>query len=319
MRLTAAGETVLEHACKIVGAEETLLSELANMPVSGGARIRVVDMMHANTLYIGLNEAVEEAKESFPDLRVEYVSMEPSGLNAQQLVDAGKADIAFETTMSTEMPPATRSMDGFLAILIPEFHGEFVVGVPKGSKLAEKENLVLADLAGERFILPANRSGEIFRRNFIEACRKAGFYPNISLVPMDNAFMFYGSEPHDAVHLLVRVDRKYKPLIADLVKQHTVIKSFVDEKRYIDPFAVVDPRCEDPALFAYHRFPHRASRRLRGGCRAVMRNGRAWWRSGGSGTSGVVRPGVGSRRVGAPKAGRRIAFGGQSRACDPLA
>lgn len=43
MRLTAAGETVLEHACKIVGAEETLLSELANMPVSGGARIRVVD------------------------------------------------------------------------------------------------------------------------------------------------------------------------------------------------------------------------------------------------------------------------------------
>ena len=73
MRLTAAGETVLEHACKIVGAEETLLSELANMPVSGGARIRVVDMMHANTLYIGLNEAVEEAKESFPDLRVEYV------------------------------------------------------------------------------------------------------------------------------------------------------------------------------------------------------------------------------------------------------
>lgn len=248
LRLTAAGETVLEHACKIVGAEETLLSELANMPVSGGAQIRVVDMMHANTLYIGLNEAVEEAKESFPDLRVEYVSMEPSGLNAQQLVDAGKADIAFETTMSTEMPPATRSMDGFLAILIPEFHGEFVVGVPKGSKLAEKENLVLADLAGERFILPANRSGEIFRRNFIEACRKAGFYPNISLVPMDNAFMFYGSEPHDAVHLLVRVDRKYKPLIADLVKQHTVIKSFVDEKRYIDSFAVVDPRCEDPAL-----------------------------------------------------------------------
>ena len=32
------------------------------------------------------------------------------------------------------------------------------------------------------------------------------------------------------------------------MKQHTVIKSFVDEKRYIDSFAVVDPRCEDPAL-----------------------------------------------------------------------
>ncbi len=248
LRLTAAGEMVLKHASKIVGAEETLLAELTSMPSSGGTRIRVVDMLHANTLYIGLNEAVADAKKIYPDLHVEYVSMGSSGLNAQQLVDTGKVDIAFETTMSTEMPPSTRSMDGFLAILIPEFHGEFVVGIPKSSKLADRENLVLADLANERFILPANRSGEIFRRNFVEACQKAGFYPNISLVPTDSAFMFYGSEPCDAIHLLVRVDRRYKPIIADLVKQHTVIRSFADERRYIDSFAVIDPRNDDPAL-----------------------------------------------------------------------
>ena len=248
LRLTAAGETVLKHASKIVGAEETLLADLENIPSSGGARVRVVDMLHANTLYIGLNEAVAKTKEVYPDLHVEYVNMGSSGLNAQQLVDTGKVDIAFETTMSTELAPSTRSMDGFLAILIPEFHGEFVVGIPKGSKLAEKEELALADLANERFILPANRSGEIFRRNFIEACQKAGFYPNISLVPTDSAFMFYGTEPCDAIHLLVRVDHKYKPIIADLVKQHAVIRSFCDEKRYIDSFAVMDPHNDDPAL-----------------------------------------------------------------------
>ena len=50
LRLTAAGETVLKHASKIVGAEETLLADLENIPSSGGARVRVVDMLHANTL-----------------------------------------------------------------------------------------------------------------------------------------------------------------------------------------------------------------------------------------------------------------------------
>ena len=60
--------------------------------------------------------------------------------------------------------------------------------------------------------------------------------------------MFYGTEPCDAIHLLVRVDHKYKPIIADLVKQHAVIRSFCDEKRYIDSFAVMDPHNDDPAL-----------------------------------------------------------------------
>ena len=248
LRLTAAGETVLKHASKIVGVEKTLLSELATIPSSGGARIRVVDMLHVNTLYVGLNEAVEAARVTFPDLHVEYVNMNSSGLNAQQLVASGKVDIAFETLLSMDMQQPTRQIDDFLAVLIPEFHGEFVVGIPRNSALANKENLTLKDLANERFILPANRSGEIFRQDFVDACQKVGFYPNVSLVPTDSAFMFYGTEPHDAIHLLVRVDKKYRPIIADLVKQHTVIRSLTDEKRYIDSFAVVDPKNDNPVL-----------------------------------------------------------------------
>ena len=42
--------------------------------------------------------------------------------------------------------------------------------------------------------------------------------------------------------------RKKDCIIADLVKQHTVIRSLTDEKRYIDSFAVVDPKNDNPVL-----------------------------------------------------------------------
>ena len=32
------------------------------------------------------------------------------------------------------------------------------------------------------------------------------------------------------------------------MKQHTVIRSLTDEKRYIDSFAVVDPKNDNPVL-----------------------------------------------------------------------
>ena len=40
LRLTAAGETVLKHASKIVGVEKMLLSELAAIPSRRGAHSR---------------------------------------------------------------------------------------------------------------------------------------------------------------------------------------------------------------------------------------------------------------------------------------
>ena len=73
-----------------------------------------------------------------------------------------------------------------------------------------------------------------------DRCREVGFYPNITLVPTDNPLEFYATDPGDGIHLLTKVDRKYKPLMSDMLKQHVVILPFADKKRYVDAFALMD-------------------------------------------------------------------------------
>ena len=51
---------------------------------------------------------------------------------------------------------------------------------------------------------------------------------------------FYATDPGDGIHLLTKVDRKYKPLMSDMLKQHVVILPFADKKRYVDAFALMD-------------------------------------------------------------------------------
>ena len=115
-----------------------------------------------------------------------------------------------------------------------------MAGVSRTSPLAAKGQLALADLAQSRFILQATRYSERFREDFIALCREVGFYPNITLVPTDNPLEFYATDPGDGIHLLTKVDRKYKPLMSDMLKQHVVILPFADKKRYVDAFALMD-------------------------------------------------------------------------------
>ena len=252
LSLTAAGEVVLKHAGKIIGDQANMLAELRALPAGGSDRILILDLLHTNALYVGINEAVARAKERFAGLRVEFVNMDNSGLGGQQMVDAGKVDVAFETIISENPPTELHVSDSVEAIWIPEFHGELVAGVSRTSPLAAKGQLALADLAQSRFILQANRYSERFREDFIALCREVGFYPNIPLVPTDNPLEFYATDPGDGIHLLTKVDRKYKPLMSDMLKQHVVILPFADKKRYVDAFALMesDPGRPDLEYFA---------------------------------------------------------------------
>lgn len=252
LSLTAAGEVVLKHAGKIIGDQANMLAELHALPASSNNRILILDLLHTNALYVGINEAVACAKERFAGLRVEYVNMDNSGLGGQQMIDAGKVDVAFETVITEDAPTELEVSDTVEAIWVPEFHGELVAGVSRTSPLATRTELSLRDLAQSRFILQANRYSERFREDFIELCREVGFYPNITLVPTDNPLEFYAADPGDGIHLLTKVDRKYKPLMSDMLKQHVTILPFTDKKRYVDAFALMksDPNRPDLEYFA---------------------------------------------------------------------
>ena len=248
LSLTAAGEVVLKHAGKIIGDQANMLAELKALPASRNDRILILDLLHTNALYVGINEAMPLAKEKYAGLRIDFLNLDSSGLSAQQMIETGKVDISFETVITDTAPADPELPDAVRAIWIPEFHGELVVGVAKDSPLAGRSDLKLKDLAQSRFILQANRHGERFREDFIHMCSEVGFYPNITLVPSNNPLEFYATDPGDGIHLLTKVDHKYKPLIADLLKQHVTILPLKDKKRYVDAYAFMKKDSGRPEL-----------------------------------------------------------------------
>ena len=248
LSLTAAGEVVLRFAGKIVGDQANMQAELRKLSSVSANRITIVDMLHTNTLYLGVSEAVTQAKQEFPGLRVDYLNMNDSGLSARQMVEAGKVDLSFEAVISDGPSTELDVPDSLQAIWIPEFHGELVLGVGKDSPLASRTDLRLEDLAQSRFIMQANRLNEHFKEDFIRLCSEAGFYPDITLDPSDNPLEFYATNPADGIHLISKVDKKYKPLIASLLKQNVAIVPLTDKKRYVDAYALMRKDPERPEL-----------------------------------------------------------------------
>lgn len=133
LSLTAAGEVVLKHAGKIIGDQANMLAELQALPAFSNNRILILDLLHTNALYVGINKAITQAKERFPGLRIEFVNMDNSGLGGKQMIEAGKVDISFETVISEKPTTELDIADTVEAIWIPEFHGELVAGVSRTS------------------------------------------------------------------------------------------------------------------------------------------------------------------------------------------
>lgn len=239
LSLTTAGQVVLRHSGKLIHDYHNMLAELESLPPSRNEHIVVQDILHANTLYIGLNEAIKAANQEFGAFQLDYVNVDSSGLNAQQLIDRKKVDLSFEVTLSHEEIPELETKPGTEAIFIPEFHGTLVMGIPLDSPLASKETLRLKDFAHSRFILQMNRLSERFVKDFIGFCEAEGFYPNISFVPSSNALDFYSNDPGDGIHLLVAVDKKHRPLIADLVRRHVKVRALKEETFFGNAFVLV--------------------------------------------------------------------------------
>lgn len=249
LTLTAAGEITLKYASKIISDEKNLQSALAKLKTTRSPRIRLLNLLHANVLYIGINEAMSQSRSQFNDLRFEYVNMDNSGMNAVQMVEAGKVDLSFDMSIRPagdhEMPSYP---DTVHPIYIPEFYGELLLGVSKNSIYADQKNLNLEDLKDACFIMEANMYSERFRTDFINLCQEKGFYPNISLVPTTDHLEFFSSDPGENIHLLSRVDRKYSPMLAGVIKQHTVLKPLAGDKYCVSAYALVRNRLESKEM-----------------------------------------------------------------------
>jgi hypothetical protein len=204
LTLTAEGELVYARATEIINNYDNMIRELRSKPHRMPERIIIQDMLHFDTLYTGIMEAMKKTQEIHPNVRFEY----EKGQSGERLVDmigSGSVDVAFRLSVGTErwgVPPAPAGLKG---VAIPHFHGILNFGLRKGSPVLENKNLVFNDFATSTFLLPAMRRYDDFADNFISVCKDAGFYPKIKYIPVNNIHEFYARNPGDDVIIITRM------------------------------------------------------------------------------------------------------------------
>lgn len=164
VELTAAGEVLLDRARMVLADLDQLTQdvELVGKGASGVVRIGVA----GSTTYRLMPGIIKAARERMPDLRLN-VHGEMLTPEMERALEENRIDVAL-------LRPPVRSDQLELKSLGPD---ELVLALPEQHPLAAREELQLADLAGQPFVCYPGESA--VSGIFLDACRKAGFRPDI--------------------------------------------------------------------------------------------------------------------------------------------
>jgi DNA-binding transcriptional LysR family regulator len=171
LRLTRAGEVLLEHADHVAWRLELAEVQIAALADATRAEVRLGAFP---TALAGLVPAAASAlKAARDDIRLRFSEVTPSALEPRLL--SGEFDLALSYQ---DASLERREMKGVERVdLLQE---TFLVGLPPDHRLARTDGpLALSDLAGEDWILP---STEGF---LINACLEAGFEPRIVAISQE--------------------------------------------------------------------------------------------------------------------------------------
>lgn len=165
VKLTEAGRAFLEPARAAVrcGAQATTQARRAARGETGELRFGFT----ALTSYAGMPQLVQGFRLACPDVRIDLVQAETSRLEAALL--AGEIDIAL-------LHPPLAGTGLTLKPLKPE---PLVLAIPAAHRLAKLKAVPLQKLAGEPLLMAPRPIGPNLYDQIIEACRQAGFSPNV--------------------------------------------------------------------------------------------------------------------------------------------
>ena len=173
VRLTNAGQVLLTHVERILAQVENARVEMAEM--AGGARGRCrLAALPSVAAYI-LPRALATFQRRYPAVEVQLMESVQSQL--LEWVQQGIVD--FSIVALPVHDPHLQST--------PLLHDEFVLVVPQDHAFASRHIVRLAELAAERFIFYPRGAGG--REQFIEACRQAGFEPQVAFESEDRETM----------------------------------------------------------------------------------------------------------------------------------
>jgi DNA-binding transcriptional LysR family regulator len=170
LRLTRAGEVLLEHADHVAWRLQLADSQIADLAEQRREQVRLGAFPTALASFVP--SAIARLRSAHGDVQAQLSEITAANLESRLL--AGEFDVAVgyqDATARREIPGAER---------IDLFQESFLVGLPADHRLAGSTSpLPLAELAEDDWIMP---STEGF---LIQACRDAGFDPRIVAVTSD--------------------------------------------------------------------------------------------------------------------------------------
>ncbi len=171
LRLTHAGEVLLEHADHIGQRLELADSQLAALASAHRDEVRLGAFPTALAGFVP--SAIRRLRATDGGLRIMLSEVTPSTLEPRFL--SGEFDVALGYQFATA---SRREFEG--AERIDLFQETFLIGIPPQHRLADSTRPVaLSELADEDWIVPSTDGF------LVQACRDAGFDPRIVSITQD--------------------------------------------------------------------------------------------------------------------------------------
>lgn len=168
VRPTTAGERLAEHAGRILTQLEAAEAELGAIAGVEGGELRLASFPTAGATLMPL--AIAAFRSAHPEVTLSLVEGEPEELIPRLRDGEFDLGLIFEFEGTGELGPGLRS-----ARL---FEDPMKLALPKGHRLARKEQVALADLSDDAWVQTSEASA--CARHVVRVCRAAGFEPRVS-------------------------------------------------------------------------------------------------------------------------------------------
>ncbi|SIR98272.1 LysR family transcriptional regulator [Williamsia sterculiae] len=169
-RPTVAGEKLLEHAARILGAVDFAEQDLQRIATAGPDVIRLASFSSAASAL--LPKAIGRFRDAYPTTEVRLVSADPE--DGVALLGTSGVDAA----VVTEVPGDGPEFPGLYTA--PVYDDEFLVVLPLHHRLATLREVQLEKLADENWIVSSASGICPDTKVFRNACAEAGFDPMVT-------------------------------------------------------------------------------------------------------------------------------------------
>jgi DNA-binding transcriptional LysR family regulator len=168
VRLTAAGQALVEHAEGILARLEAAEEELSAIAGLRAGKLRMASFPTAGATLMPL--AIATFRSHYPDIELTLSEGEPEEIAPR--LRAGEFDLA----LLFEFDEPDADTDGLTRVEL--LRDPMYLALPREHPLADKDGLRLRDLHGEAWVQTSRASP--CARHVVRSCHAAGFEPNVA-------------------------------------------------------------------------------------------------------------------------------------------